>query len=294
MELHQSRASRARRWAGRGGRAREQGQPPPRVRGHRRLLPHRGAVRGGAQRGGLRVPCTCRGGGRGGGSVNKLWWQLACVPGHSAESPRTFPSPLVSQLLWAGDSVNNTPTLVARKGLIFHARPMAHARLCRTPGSSAVRFLQEAPGRGGPGPCSLLPAPRRPPWIPALAPPPDVWAGAGAGRAVNSPLPGRSGQHRPRSCPRPSRSKPALGRDVPATAPGQTPAGDPVRSWTGGPQGPPGRCEGGWHEPPAGGTAPAPGRPPPSAPGGAVTASEWAPRGVGAERQPLRLPRLLI
>lgn len=130
----------------------EQGQPPPRVRGHRRLLPHRGAVRGGAQRGGLRVPCTCRGGGRGGGSVNKLWWQLACVPGRSAESPRTFPRPLVSQLLWAGDSVNNTPTPVAREGLIFHARPMALARLCRTPGSSAVRFLQEAPGRGGPGP----------------------------------------------------------------------------------------------------------------------------------------------
>lgn len=72
-------------------------------------------------------------------------------------------------------------------------------------GSACAPLWAAASPAGGPWP-GLPGAPPRwpralipsgPPRIPALAPEPDVWAGRG--RAVNSPLPGRSGQHKTRS-----------------------------------------------------------------------------------------------
>lgn len=89
---------------------------------------------------------------------------------------------------------------------VVHARTGTHACLFHDPGRLRLRaavgcgFSCRRPLAGSAGsPASLAPGPdpERPSPIPALAPEPDVWAGRG--RAVNSPLPGRSGQHKTRS-----------------------------------------------------------------------------------------------
>lgn len=209
------------------------------------------------------------------------------IPGSSAESPRTLVSPgspgsgpeLPAAPSCSGRGTDPTASPARWLSAPYLPRTDGHARCrFRAPGDfGAFAAAGRACPAGSPAPLALGPDSRPPSLDSWLAPEPDVWAGPagrGRGRAVNYRLPGLSGQHRTPGCPRPGRSKPALVRDVPATAPGQPPGrggGDPVKSWTGGPPGPPSSCEAGWRSrqqvarrPPRDSRRPRAGRAPPS------------------------------